>query len=114
MEIVFINKKELGCYGTNFKDTKNLSLKELCLFIDRDLFLALKELSGASCYLTSILREGLSQIRVLVRLEDKDLRDSVEKKIEKILWSYNSVQLTIQNFNMLAHSPRFEFNVDFH
>ena len=104
----------LRCTGIHYKGTRDLNLKELTLFIERDLYTYLKksETLEPSFSVALVQNHGVSQIRVSVTVLYQKSIQSLKSHIDNILWSYNQ-QIFLQDGGKLkALPPRFQFLVN--
>ena len=103
-------------FGRHYKETKNLSLKDVVLFIDRDLHLVLKRMPGEmpEISITLLSREGIADIQLQMVVSNKNILELVRQKTEEVLWDYNEQLFTAKNGRLVPQEPRFQFHVEIH
>lgn len=104
------------CEGRHYHDTKDLSLSDVLLFIERDLFqIAKRFLDLRPRFALSLLKasHGVPQIRIGVSICASDNAQTLQKQIETILWSYNYQRLTACRGYLRPNAPRFRYHIDF-
>ena len=102
--------------GKNYKLTADLSLKEVLLFIERDLFQLRKRFSELRPkFALSLLKvnSGIPQIRIGVVFHDSGDVKALQREVEDILWSYNHQELIGCHGNLVPALPRFRYHIDF-
>ena len=128
--------------GLNYSITKDMSLKELLLFIDRDIYLAVEnselpclkrkfqvsKMQGQGCILATISEvqtdnfyniklHSLSHSGLASTFCDKGtfrrkLCDYIKQKIEQILWSYNRTKISSDASNKLRFKYRVQVKLE--
>ncbi|MFK7827057.1 MAG: hypothetical protein AB8G05_23140 [Oligoflexales bacterium] len=108
--------QSLICQGVNFEMTKDLSTKELALFLERDLFRLEKNYHEPKpqISLTLIKNKGKLEIRVHVNASKSELFPILGKEIEKIIWSYNHQTLTAIEGKLCLADSRFTYKLNFY
>jgi hypothetical protein len=108
---------KINCTGVNYEDTHKLSVKELLLFIERDLRCLSLENGQIFSLITVRLQENkfgqIPKIEVKVSGDDHAAYWALLEDLEGILWSYNK-QIFYQNagsLNKVYH--RFDYQIHF-
>lgn len=105
----------LQCKGSNYEDTKRLSMKEVSLFIERDIHFELKkhQESRVQFSMCLIKKDTHIAVRVNVPITENTMRNTLKKKLENILWSYNYQHFIQKNGQLFPEPSRFQFYVTF-
>ncbi len=103
--------QELTLKGTSYNDTKDLCLKELSLFIERDIYHYLKcyDYLEPKCTLSLLRQNKADQIRLSVSINQTDAIPLILCGLEKILWAFNQQTLVQRNGSMVPLQPRFTY-----
>lgn len=101
--------------GVHYQETKDLSMTQLVLFLERDLHQLRKKFSEfrPEFALSLIKQQGSHQIRVGITAKDSAIADSLFREIENILWSYNRQVMFARNGSLYPSTPRFTYRFDF-
>lgn len=102
---------QVVCEGINFSETRDLSFRDLSLFIERDLFTLNKSIGG-DFTLTLVSEGGAKQFRVQGRLTTEKQIPPTRKRIESILWSYNRQKLLAKGGELYPQESRFTYSID--
>jgi hypothetical protein len=102
----------VSCEGIYFKETKNLSMNELMLFFDRDLFQLRKKYPRCTFSISLLSRRGLQQVRIEALLENSLNKACLSEKLEHLLWAYNNQYLHAKNGCLVPSSSRFTYKID--
>lgn len=99
--------------GIHYRETKELSVNSLSLFIERDLrqFLKPFHVFNPSYEISLLCHQGRAQIRIAVDVDHSAATQSLQQGIESLLWSYNYQLFTQQDGRAKAQKPRFEYRV---
>ena len=100
--------------GIHYKDTQDLTLKELTLFIERDLYTYLKnsEILEPSFSVSFVQHHGISQIRVSITIFYQKSIQALRPHIDSILWAYNQQIFLLNGGKLKGLPPRFQFHVN--
>ncbi len=106
--------QELTLKGLNYNDTKDLCLKELSLFIERDIYHYLKGYDFLEpTFTVAVLRhKKTNEIRVSVSINQTDAIPVIICGLEKILWSFNQQTLVQKNGSMVPLQSRFIYALE--
>lgn len=104
----------ITCRGIYFEETESISMQELILFIERDLYLFFRNIPCLNAHISVSLVErlGMPQIRVGVGIAPQNSKQAVQTHIEKILWAYNQQTLLQDHGRLKALASRFLFRID--
>ena len=104
----------IRCTGIHYKETQDLSVKQLALFIERDLHQYLKRIPvlEPSFTLSVIKRDGFAEIRVSITILYQNAVMPLFQRIENLLWSYNEQLFTQKDGRLQALPPRFQFKIE--
>ncbi len=104
----------LRCTGINYKDTENLTLEQLALFIERDIHSYLKHMPvlEPTFSLSVIKQDTFSQLRISISISYANAADPLLQRIEDLLWSYNDQVFTQKNGRLHPLPPRFQYLID--
>ena len=116
-EVVQIENKfpqELSLKGLNYNDTKDLCLKELSLFVERDIYHYLKRYGflEPKCTLSLLRQNKTDQIRVSVSINQTDAIPVILCGLEKILWSFNQQTLVQRGGSIVPLQSRFTYELE--
>ena len=119
--IVSKDEMSIAYEGLIYQATKYLSLRELLLFINRDIYISVKndELPKLTVKLDVSKKRGKGFILVTISgteagkyLHKKSVFLHVVRKIEKILWQYNRFQTFVKSHGN-RHYLRFGHKIQF-
>ncbi|MBI2603774.1 MAG: hypothetical protein HYW48_12045 [Deltaproteobacteria bacterium] len=107
--------ESLTCQGVRYPQTKDLSMKELVLFLERDLFQLKKRFSEhrPEFFPSLIQQQGHKQIRVEISANNCDIADRLCNEVEAILWSYNQQTMLASNGSLHPSHSRFTYRLAF-
>ncbi|NRA46046.1 MAG: hypothetical protein HRU09_13930 [Oligoflexales bacterium] len=100
------------CKGIYYEETKSLSLAQLSMFIDRDLFRLRRSFPESSFYLSVVLIRDQKQLRVEATAINISESQKLKKRIEQILWSYNQQVLIAKCGRLIPTRTRFTYRVE--
>lgn len=115
--IVYIENEmplSLHCKGLNYDETKHLSMQDLTMFIERDLHCYLKKLKelNPTFSISLIKQEGFFEVRIQVSIAFINAAEPVRRRIESLLWLYNTQSFIQKNGHLVALPSRFRFEID--
>ncbi|MFK7823627.1 MAG: hypothetical protein AB8G05_05695 [Oligoflexales bacterium] len=100
------------CKGINYEDTKDLSLGQLSMFIDRDLFRLRRVFPESNFFISAVQNGDQKQMRVEATANSSSEAIKLKNKIEQILWSYNQQVLIAKCGRLIPTRTRFTYRVD--
>ncbi|MBK25411.1 MAG: hypothetical protein CME70_15560 [Halobacteriovorax sp.] len=104
---------EITCVGTQYEDTKELSLGELTLFIESKLMELSNEYYETSIKFAIQLTESdfTKEKKYLVLITAKDFIDylHLSNQVEEILWSFNKQVFHQNGGRFFSHYVRFSY-----
>lgn len=100
--------------GRHYAETKDLNMREVSLFIERDIFCYLKKLTLLETRHSVMLlkHEDKSQIYVSINVDQEQAAEPLRKQIENLLWAYNQQIFVPKKGVLQACHPRFSFQID--
>ncbi|MFK7827877.1 MAG: hypothetical protein AB8G05_27260 [Oligoflexales bacterium] len=99
------------CKGIHYEETKDLSLVQLSMFIDRDLFKLRRTFPESMFSLSAVLVSEQQQLRVEATANTSEAK-KLKNKIEQILWSYNQQVLIAKCGSLIPKRTRFTYKID--
>ena len=100
--------------GIHFKETRDLTMKQIALFIERDIFQLLKHSDNPenSVALSVIDHQGTSQIRVSITVGHQHEADRLRSQIEQMMWVYNHQTFIHERGQFRALPSRYQFHIE--
>jgi hypothetical protein len=100
--------------GNHYAETRDLNMKEVVLFIERDLFCYLKNLTILETRHSVMLlkHDERFQVCVAVHSSQTNASQALHDRIENLLWAYNQQVFIPKKGILQACHPRFSFQID--
>ena len=104
----------LRCKGLNYEETKHLNMQDVSMFIERDLHYYLKKLTELKpTFAISLIKRGeVFEIRVHVNVAFANASEPLRRRIEALLWQYNSQTFVQKQGQLIALPARFQFDIE--
>ena len=100
------------CSGKNFFETKKMSIKQLLLFIDRDIRLYLSQFPSFAIKDLDCRLDRHIPDHYLIGFSAPEAASTIlTAGIESILWSYNHQIFKQEGGRLVPESPRFTYQI---